>query len=143
MTTLNGQTIGMAHYATRALLERELTRVGVTFHQSVALNAIAQNDADTDIDQLLARMTSTLKIDEPTATAAITGLVDTGLLTRSAGASLRLTESGRQRQQQLGLAVQDITRRLYADLPADDLAIAGRVVAAVTDRADAELSSPS
>ena len=37
----NGQAIGLAHYASRAALERVLARSGTTFEQSVALRAAA------------------------------------------------------------------------------------------------------
>jgi hypothetical protein len=67
--TVNGQVIGQAHYATRAVLERVLARTGT-----------------------------------------------------------------------IRASVSEITARLYADLPADDLAAAGRVLAVVTERANAELA---
>ena len=50
MTTippLNGQVIGMTHYATRALLERVLESLNLTFEQSVVLNVVASGDAPT------------------------------------------------------------------------------------------------
>ena len=38
------------------------------------------------------------------------------------------------------LAIAGITQRLWGDLPAEDLATAGRVLAIITDRANAELA---
>ncbi|MFI6240032.1 pentapeptide repeat-containing protein [Micromonospora sp. NPDC050795] len=39
--TLNGQVIGQAHYATRALLERAISTLGVPFNQVVAQHSAA------------------------------------------------------------------------------------------------------
>lgn len=78
--TLNGQVIGQAHYATRAVLEGRLARTGITFHQVVALNAIADNGGAVERDWPVGRMTGTLKIDESAAGAKIAELTTAGLL---------------------------------------------------------------
>ncbi|MFC9325097.1 hypothetical protein [Kitasatospora sp. NPDC057015] len=141
--SLNGQVIGLAHYATRALLERELARTGTTFVQSLALNTAADGGGSADREQLVTRLTDGLKIDAETAEAALAELTATGLLENApAGpAHLRLTAAGRERQQLIRAAVGGITARLYGDIPAEDLATAGRVVATVKARADAELAA--
>ncbi|GGV04118.1 hypothetical protein GCM10010495_14740 [Kitasatospora herbaricolor] len=140
--SLNGQVIGLAHYATRALLERELARTGTTFLQSVALNATADGGGSADRGQLVARLTGGLKIDEDSARAALAGLTDTGLLEEPPAepSRLRLTAAGQERQRRIRDAVGGITARLYGDFTAEELAVAGRVVATVTARADAELA---
>lgn len=40
---VNGQVIGLAHYASRAALERVLARSGTSFNRSVALRAVSDN----------------------------------------------------------------------------------------------------
>lgn len=141
--TLNGQVIGQAHYATRAVLEGVLSRAGVTFHQVVALNATADNGGVVEGDWLVGRMTSTLKIDESAVLATITALTTVGLLEAlparaGEGARLGFTDEGRALHGRTAAAVAEITERLYGDLPADDLATAGRLLALVTARANAE-----
>ncbi|WP_326733924.1 hypothetical protein [Streptomyces sp. NBC_01022] len=145
MTTtpsVNGQVIGQAHYATRAVLERLLAETGATFHESVALNATADGDGSIERDRLVERMTSTLKVDTTTAEAALSGLLAQGLLEEQSAdvARLTLTAAGKEthRAQRAGIAT--ITARLYADLPAEDMAAAGRVLTELTARANAVLA---
>ncbi|MEH1016892.1 hypothetical protein V6U90_27800 [Micromonospora sp. CPCC 206060] len=138
---LNGQVIGQAHHATRALLERVLDRAGLTFHQSVALNAATGGD-DLDRDGLVDRMSHTLKLDRGLAEQVVTDLTGAGLLTTptSGAPALRPTAAGRQVQDDIRAAVAGITDRLYGGLPTEDLAAAARVLGTVTERANAELA---
>ncbi|MCX5212004.1 hypothetical protein OG689_22435 [Kitasatospora sp. NBC_00240] len=140
--SLNGQVIGLAHYATRALLERELARTGTTFVESLALNATADGGGSADCDQLVARLTTGLKIDDDSAWAALAGLTETGLLEEQPAepSRLRLTAAGQERQHRIRAAAGGITARLYGDFTTEELAVAGRVVATVTARANAELA---
>jgi DNA-binding MarR family transcriptional regulator len=145
-TPLTGQVIGRAHYATRALLERAVAPLGVDFPQVAALNALADDTLADDgaaVDQarLVHRMTSTLKIDEAAARAVLDHLVAADLATVDAGSRVRLTDAGRSVQDRVRSAVAALTARLYADIPTDEMSAAGRVLALVTQRADAELAS--
>ncbi|MEO3860450.1 MarR family winged helix-turn-helix transcriptional regulator [Acrocarpospora sp. B8E8] len=140
---LNGQVLGQAHYATRAVLERELARIRTSFQQSVALNAVANNGGVVGRDWLLDRMTSTLKIDESAALETLTELTDAGLVEVLPDEQPRvhLTKAGQALQHQISDAVADITARLYADIPAENMAVAGHVLTLVTQRANAELAA--
>jgi hypothetical protein len=53
---------------------------------------------------------------------------------------VEVTDAGQQLYGTVRAAVGQITQRLWGDLPAEDLAIAGRVLSIVTDRANAELA---
>ncbi|MGW8887168.1 hypothetical protein [Streptomyces sp. NPDC055749] len=143
-STVNGQIIGQAHYATRAVLEQLLAASGTTFHQCVALNATADRDGTAERAGLIERMTSTLKIDPAEADATLTELTTAGLLAEVPGERTRLalTEPGRERQAGIRTGTDAITARLYAGLPAEELATAGRVLTAVTARANAVLAAP-
>ncbi|WP_405603101.1 hypothetical protein OG741_30125 [Streptomyces sp. NBC_01410] len=138
--TLNGQVIGQAHYATRALLDGLLADEGITFHQAVALNATADGGDTVERDGLVARMTSTLKTDESAVLATIAELTASGLLDALPGdvGLVALTEKGRALQSRIKAGTAKITERLYGDLPAEDLRTAGRVLTLVTARANAE-----
>ncbi|MGI5403511.1 MarR family winged helix-turn-helix transcriptional regulator [Streptomyces sp. CA-135486] len=140
--TLNGQVIGQAHYATRALLETVLAPTGTTFNQSVALNAVADGGEAVERGALVARMTGALKIDESAVQATIRELAESKLLESLPGdaSRLRLTEAGRTLNGQIRAAVAEITERLYGGLPAEDLQTAGRLLALVTARANAALA---
>ncbi|WP_406089673.1 hypothetical protein [Streptomyces sp. NBC_01013] len=140
--TVNGQVIGQAHYATRAVLERLLAGTGTTFHQSVALNATADNDGPIDRSGLVERMTATLKIGATVAQDTLSGLTSAGLMEELPGQASRLvlTAAGAEVQRTNRTGIAEITARLYADLPAEDLAAAGRVLTEVTARANAVLA---
>lgn len=139
---VNGQVIGQAHYATRAVLDRLLATTGTTFHQSVALNAASDAGGETERDRLVDRMTAALKIEAATARATTDELVGAGLLEELPGtpARLRVTPAGEELHRTHRSGAAGITARLYDGLPADDLAVAGRVLATVTDRANAVLA---
>ena len=51
------------------------------------------------------------------------------------------TEAGRERHAGIRDGIGALTARLYGDLPAEELEIAGRVLATVTARARAELAA--
>ena len=53
---------------------------------------------------------------------------------------MRLTATGTEVFGQIRAAVTEVTQRLWGDLPAQDLATAGRVLSIITERADAELA---
>jgi hypothetical protein len=141
MSTLNGQVIGQAHYATRALLDQVLTRKGIGFEQSLALNATASSDGGgIDREQLITRMTGALKTERSAAAATLTELTDAGLLEALPGGELRLTDRGAALNGEIRGAIGELTQRLYGDFPAEELAIAGRVLTALTERANQELA---
>jgi hypothetical protein len=141
MTTtpaLNGQIIGMTHYATRALLDRVLRSVEMTFEQSVVLNLAASANPPMAREQIVSRATSGLKVGDDVAIAALDGLVASGLV--SVGDEVAITDAGADRQRLIRGEIDTITARLYGDLPAEDLATAGRVLTTVTERANAMLA---
>jgi DNA-binding MarR family transcriptional regulator len=140
--TLNPQVIGRAEHALGALMNRVLATTGGTFHQWVALNLAAVSGGTIGRDQLLGRMTGALKLDDATALAAVAELTAAQLLEALPGEEARvgLTDTGQARYRQLRTAIDQLTARLYGDLPADDLATATRVLAVMTTRANAEVA---
>ncbi|MCG7529439.1 hypothetical protein MHW47_34030 [Streptomyces sp. OfavH-34-F] len=141
--TVNGQIIGMAHYATRAVAERLLTE-GTTFHQSMALNATDDKGGTIGRDQLVARLTGAAKLAVPVAEQTLAELTSAGLLEERAADGpvlLTLTPAGRRLVRTHRAALAEVTAALYGDLPAADLEAAGRVLTEVTARADALLAA--
>ncbi|MGW0971265.1 MarR family winged helix-turn-helix transcriptional regulator [Streptomyces sp. NPDC002516] len=137
---VNGQVIGLAHYASRAALERVLARSGTTFEQSVALRAVSDDDGTTERTRVTDRLTAGLKIGEPAALRTVEELTARGLLEEPAPGRLSLTDSGRELFASVRTAGDEIAARVYAGIPAEDLAAAGRVLALVTERANKELA---
>ena len=138
--TLNGAVLGQAALATRAVLDRLLARSGTSFHQSVALNVTAAQGGTIERDQLVERMVGGLKLEPATIRADLDAAERAGLLRTEAGVT-SLTDAGRDRFAQITAATTEVTDRLYADLPAEDLAVAGRMLTILTERANAELAS--
>ena len=99
----------------------------------------------SDWDQLVGQTASRLKIDESIAVSTVEQLDELGMVTTTASErrSVELTNAGQDRYQQLSIGVEGITQRLYGDIPVDDLATAHRVLALVTERANAELRRAS
>ncbi|MFD3552031.1 hypothetical protein ACFWWA_08000 [Streptomyces goshikiensis] len=133
---LDGRSIGIAYHAIAAVRDRLLAASDLTFHQSVALKAVADG---LDRAGAAARVTATLKIDESRAHTLFDELVDAGLLD---GARTALTGEGARIQRGLTDAVSGLTERLYGGLPAAEREIAARALAHVTARANAELGAP-
>jgi DNA-binding MarR family transcriptional regulator len=139
--TLTGQDIGQAERATRAVLDALLAETDTTFHQWVILNVMTGAASPVELDPLVQRLTHGLKIDRPTALGAIDGVVAKGLVSRSRQpVRLTLTPAGDARFRAVRQGIDQITHRLYGDLPPADLATTHRILTIVTDRANAELA---
>jgi len=139
---LSTQVIGQTENALGALMDRVLARTGGTFRQWVALNLTMARGGVIDRGLLVSRMTGALKIDDSAALAAIAELTASHLMESPPGEVSRigLMDAGRARYQQIRADIGEINARLYGDLPADDLATAGRVLTIITARANAELA---
>jgi DNA-binding MarR family transcriptional regulator len=142
--TLTGQDIGQAEKATRAVLDRLLAETGTDFYGWVILNVLETSGSALDQDELVGRVAYGLKIDESTVHTALADLVDQGLIGRTPSAAtspeITLTPAGNTRFHQVRDGIGQLTQRLYGGLPTEDLATAHRVLAAVTERANAELA---
>ncbi|RLK58654.1 hypothetical protein [Actinokineospora cianjurensis] len=129
----NGLVIGQAGRATRALLDRLLADAATTFPEWVAL--VLLSDGDIAEDDLVGHLTA--RLGDAEAGHAVAALAANGLTS----AGVTLTDAGRARFQRIGDGVDRIAQKLYGDLSAEDKAIAGRVLAEVTARAEAELAA--
>ncbi len=140
---LSPQVIGQAEKTLNAILDRLLPGTGLTEPLWVTLTLTAASDGTLSRDQLAARVAGAVAVSETEAHARIAKLADARLLEVPAGKPVRLTGAGRQLHGQIRAAVTQVTQRLWADLPAGDLAIAGRVLSIITARATAELADDS
>lgn len=139
---LTGQDIGQASRATRAVLDRLLADTGTGFNNWVTLSLLGDHGPNVDEDRLVGRVVQGLRVDEPVVRDVLTQLLDQGLVERTSPASgpqISLTSAGADRVHQIKSGIGQITERLYGGLPAEDLAVAHRMLAAVTARANAEL----
>jgi DNA-binding MarR family transcriptional regulator len=136
--TLSGQDIGQAERATRAVLDALLAETDTPFVDWVVLNVLATGPGALARDVLAGRLTQGLKLDDASVEAAIDQVIGRGLVTD--GDLLRLTADGQALFQRISDGIRRIAERLYGDLPPEDLATAHRVLATVTQRANAELA---
>jgi DNA-binding transcriptional regulator PaaX len=138
---VNGQLVGLAHYASRTLLERVLAPTGTTFTQSVMLRTLADHGGHLERTSLVTLVMNALKgADEQAARTAVQDLVTDKLLDSPAEDQVSLTDTGRELLEEIQAAGKEIASRLYADIPQEDLETAGRVLTLVLERANAELA---
>ena len=138
--TLTGQDIGAASRATGALFQRLLSGTGTEFNGWVLLNVLGTNGSGLAREDLVGRMVHGLKIDAGEAVDSLDKIVHSGLVADVNGA-VALTPAGTGRFEEIRDGAAAIGRRLYGDLPAEDLATAHRILVEVTERANAELAA--
>ncbi|MGW7098727.1 MarR family transcriptional regulator [Streptomyces sp. NPDC054838] len=136
----DARALGLAHYAARGVLEHVLARHGITFQHQVVLRAAVTADTPQTPDDLATRVQASLKADPADVRATLDDLLTEQLLVVD-GTHLRPTEAGRLLLAAVGAETAPISARIWGGLAADDLAAAGRVLALVTERANAELAA--
>ncbi|MEU2577341.1 MarR family transcriptional regulator [Streptomyces anulatus] len=135
----NARDLALAHYAARGVLETVLTRHGATFQQQVALRAAVTSDTPKTPEDLLTQVQESLKADPADIRATFDELRAKRLLVAD-GVHLRPTNAGRELLAAVGAETAPVSARIWGGIPAEDLAAAGRVLALVTERANAELA---
>jgi hypothetical protein len=139
--TLSTRVIGQAEKTLNAILGRQLAGTGLTEPQWVILTLAVTSGGPVDRDQFTHMVADALKISEADAQAHVAGMVAAQRLEiTGADAAVTVTGAVRQLHSQIREAVAGITQRLWGDLPAGDLATAGRVLTIITERANAELA---
>ncbi|MEV7074212.1 MarR family winged helix-turn-helix transcriptional regulator [Streptomyces sp. NPDC093990] len=138
---LNPRVIALAHYAARALLENVLARHGVSFQQSVTLRLAAVAEGPVERERIAGDVAGALKIDAAQAHSVVDELISAGLLAPQDSSRVRITDAGRELFATTSAETAPLTARVYAGIPEEDLAVAGRVLSLVTERADAELAA--
>ncbi|WP_427165223.1 MarR family transcriptional regulator [Streptomyces sp. C1-1] len=136
----DARALGLAHYAARAALESVLIRHGLTFQQHITLRSVVVAEAPVDRDALVAQVTGSLKVDAAETRGVVEELIGKGLLTAEA-TRVRAADAGRALYAEVGAETGELSARVWSGIPAEDLAAAGRVLALVTERANAELAA--
>ncbi|WP_105969673.1 CBS domain-containing protein [Streptomyces geranii] len=137
---LNPRVIALAHYAARAVLENVLARHGLGFTQSVTLRLAVVADGPVGRERLVGEVVDALKIDRADAHTVVGELVERELLTAEAEL-LTVTDAGRELFRTTSAETAPYSARVYAGIPDEELAVAGRVLTLITERADAELAA--
>ena len=138
---LSTRVIGQAEKTLGAILDRQLAGTGLTEPQWVILTLAVTGGGAAEPDKFTRMVADALKISETEARAHIAGMVTARQLQVTGEVpAVTATRAARQLHSRILAAIAGITQRLWGDLPADDLATAGRVLAIVTERANAELA---
>ncbi|MET8586910.1 MarR family transcriptional regulator [Streptomyces collinus] len=135
----DARMLGLAHYAARGVLEHVLARHGLTFLQQVALRAVVTADAARTPDDVVTEVRGSLKADPVEIRATLDELLAKQSLAAD-GMYLRPTDAGRELLAAVGAETAPISAGIWGGISAEDLAAAGRVLALVTDRANAKLA---
>jgi hypothetical protein len=138
---LSTRVIGQAEKTLGAILDRQLAGTGLTEPQWVILTLAVTSAGTAERDQFTRMVADALKISETEARAHVGDLVTTKQLQLTGKApAVTATSAARQLYSRISATITLITQRLWGDLPAGDLATAGRVLAIITERANAELA---
>jgi DNA-binding MarR family transcriptional regulator len=136
------QLIGQTEKAMNAILDRLLAGSGLTEPQWVTLTLAVMSGGSVHRDGYADRIADGLKIEGAQARGLIAELAAAGLLEVPDNATLpvTITDAGRELHASIAAAAKEVTERLWGDLDADELAVAGRVLGVVLDRANRELA---
>jgi hypothetical protein len=139
--TFSPRVIGQAEKTLNAILGRHLAGTGLTEPQWVILTLAVTSGGTAGCEEFTRMVAGALKISETEARAHVGDMVAAQQLQVTGEApAVTVTGAARQLHRLISAAIAEITQRLWGDLPADDLATAGRVLAIITDRANAELA---
>lgn len=132
--------IGQTEKTLNAILERQLAGTGITEPQWVTLTMTVVGGGAIDRAELIRRVSGATKFSEASVAERITELTAAGLLRDGGADGIKVSAAGQAQWTQVRTALGPIIQGLWGDLPAEDLATAGRVLSTVLARANAVLA---
>jgi len=139
-TPLNGRHIGRAHYAVRALLERELRPVDLDFESWTALNLLG-GSGPVEESELTAFLIDGLRIGHAQARQPIDALARACLIVVADPGPVRTTPAGQRVWEQVTARVRPITGYLFEGLDEDHRRLVADLLEEVTERAETALAA--
>ncbi|MGZ4304546.1 MAG: MarR family winged helix-turn-helix transcriptional regulator [Solirubrobacteraceae bacterium] len=133
------QLIGQTENALGAILDRQLDGSGLTQRHWVTLTLAVMSGGAVDQAALIGRVSGALNLTTADIEMRIAELSAAGMLEVRDDRSILVTNAGKELHRRVRAAVGEITARLFAGLPAADVDAAGRALATVLERANAEL----
>jgi DNA-binding MarR family transcriptional regulator len=108
----------------------------------VTLTLTVASGGTVERDELISRVAGALKVTDAEAKVRVDELAAARLVDvpDDPASPVQVTDAGRDLQSRIRSEVGEITQRLWGDLPAEDLATAGRVLSGVLARANDELA---
>jgi hypothetical protein len=138
--TFSPAILGQTEKALNAILDRQLAGTGLNESRWITLTLTVMSGGTVDRDQLVGQVAGGLKVSEAEAQARIAELAAAQLVQEGERSTVQVTDAGAQLHAKIRTATTQITERMWGDLPAEDLATAGRVLSVVLERANAELA---
>jgi hypothetical protein len=141
--TFTPAVIGETEKALNGILVRELDGTGLSEPQWVTLSVAVAGSGTASVDEFARRVAGVFKFGDAEARTLIDSLAAAQLLEIPAGdgSPVKVTDAGEEMHGRIRNATGPIVQRLWGDLPADDLALAARVLTTIRERADAELAA--
>ena len=136
---LTPRVIGQAEKTLNAILARLLEGTGLTEPEWVILTLAASSGEPAEHDQFTRLVRGALKISDADARASVDAMIAAQQL-QITGDEVTVTDAAVQLHRRISAATTGIVEELWGDLPAADLATTGRVLAIITERANAELA---
>ena len=136
---LTPRVIGQAEKTLNAILARLLEGTGLTEPEWVILTLAATSGEPAERDQFTRMVAGALKITDADAQARVDAMIAAQQL-QITGDGVTVTDAAVQLHRRISAATTGIIEQLWGDLPAGDLATTGRVLAIITERANAELA---
>jgi hypothetical protein len=139
-TPFTAQLIGQTEKTLNAILDQQLAG-RISEPEWVTMVLIARSGDQASTAEVTSRITQTQHVGAQTAAAYLGQLGAKGLVeeTSAAEPAVALTATGHQLLAAIRTRTGEVTERLWGDLPATDLDVAGRVLGTVLQRAEAEL----
>ena len=136
---LTPRVIGQAEKTLNAILARLLEGTGLTEPEWVILPLAATSGEPAEGDQFTRLVGGALKISDADARASVDAMIAAQQL-QITGDGVTVTDAAVLLHRRISTATTGIIELWWGDLPAGDLATAGRVLAIITERANAELA---
>jgi hypothetical protein len=140
-TTFTPQIIGQTEKALNAILDRHLADTGVSEPQWVTLTLAVMSGGSIPRDVLLGRVVHASKVSDDVALGHVSALQAAGLIDPGEGPTITVTEAGERFHRRIRTTNNELTGRLWGDLPIEDLDTAGRVLETILARANEELAA--
>lgn len=140
LATLNPSIVGQAEKAHNAVLDRVLAGTTLDERQWITLQLAIATGGAVRVSDLISRVSGAAKFPPMAVDAAIGALTGTGLLDRGAEDDVTVSAAGTALVADLRGKVADFIGIAYGQVPADDLATAGRVLKAITVSLSDELA---
>jgi hypothetical protein len=141
-STFGTQLIGQTEKTLNKILDRLLTGSDLDERAWVTLSLAVRSSDPIERDGFVTHVATATQFSESDVQETIAGLLAAQLLQApDAGSPIGVTAAGRQLHARIRASVAEITERLWGDLPAEELEIAGRVLSTVLARANRELAA--